>query len=307
MKKNIFTVEELIGMGRKIARLAGNRTLKVKSVNSKKKSMRENGMLVPAIFVEATVAREQNLDVVDWLTGEAVTEKNAQEYIVLIDGQHRYEAYRQLIEDGVDDGVDYVQPFYLMESLNPKASISHQLLEINTVSNPWDGIDYARTTLMMVDDPDEYPTLQEIAKLTAQGYSLPSASEWATFTNGITKTVLVNLINNRMVRNVELLKSDSGLDRCRVLLEAAGKSFGLTFRQKRLLIDWICARYRETKDADKGNFTKIMAGFLESIDRTEADKIEKTRGLRGGETRESLINKELDKLYKKYLQSLENK
>ena len=307
MNKRIFTVEELTRMGRKIARLAGNRTLKAKSVNSKMKSMSENGMLVPGIYVEATAALAQNLEVVDWLTGEAVTEENASEYIVLVDGQHRYEAHLRLLNEVPKEGEErYNRDFYLIPSLNQEAAISQQLLEINTVSSPWDGLDYARTALMWVDDPDKYPTLQAIAELTAQGCSLPAACEWTTFTTKVTKTVLVNLVSNENAKNVDVLKSSTGLDRFRKLYGAATSSFGSAFLQGRLLIDWICAKYRDTDDAKKGEFTEVMAKFLSGLDRKQIEPIEKMKGVRGGETKESLVNKELDRYYNNYLASLQS-
>ena len=73
----IITLAVLQSKGIKIARLAGNRNLDPKIVKAKKKSLKETGLLVPAIIVEASLALEESLEVVDFETGEAVTEETA--------------------------------------------------------------------------------------------------------------------------------------------------------------------------------------------------------------------------------------
>ena len=47
-----MTLTELTNNGVKVARLAGNRDLNEKAVKAKMKSMREYGLLVPAIIVD---------------------------------------------------------------------------------------------------------------------------------------------------------------------------------------------------------------------------------------------------------------
>ena len=88
----IITLAVLQSKGIKIARLAGNRNLDQKIVKAKKKSLKVTGLLVPAIIVEASLVLEEGLEVVDFETGEAVTKENADEYVVLVDANHRYKA-----------------------------------------------------------------------------------------------------------------------------------------------------------------------------------------------------------------------
>ena len=93
----IVTLAMLQEKGIRIARLAGNRTLDDKIVKAKKKSLKKTGLLVPAIIVEAEKAIAEGLEVVDFETGEQVTEEIAKHYVVLVDANHRYKAHLDLL------------------------------------------------------------------------------------------------------------------------------------------------------------------------------------------------------------------
>ena len=66
----VLTLAVLASKGLKIARLSGNRNFDEKVVKAKMKSMKANGMLVPAIIVYATKVIEAGLEIVDFETGE---------------------------------------------------------------------------------------------------------------------------------------------------------------------------------------------------------------------------------------------
>ena len=57
----ILTLAALASKGTKIARLSGNRNFDEKVVKAKMKSMKANGMLVPAIIVDAKKVIEAGL------------------------------------------------------------------------------------------------------------------------------------------------------------------------------------------------------------------------------------------------------
>lgn len=97
MRNEIMTLTELTKNGVKVARLAGNRDLNEKAVKAKMKSMREYGQLVPAIIVDASTAIKDGLKVVDFTTGEEI--KDGNNYVVLLDANHRYSAHLRLLEE----------------------------------------------------------------------------------------------------------------------------------------------------------------------------------------------------------------
>ena len=100
MRNEIMTLTELTKNGVKVARLAGNRDLNEKAVKAKMKSMREYGQLVPAIIVDASTAIKDGLKVVDFTTGEEI--KDGNNYVVLLDANHRYSAHLRLLEENLN-------------------------------------------------------------------------------------------------------------------------------------------------------------------------------------------------------------
>lgn len=295
MRKEIITLTELINMGVKIARLAGNRDLNEKAVKAKMKSMREYGQLVPAIIVDASIALKQELKVVDFVTGETVTD--AEKCVVLLDANHRYEAHLRLMKgnETAKPEEQYTGEFYFVYSLNPSVGVDKALAEINIATTPWKGADYVKGVKMLIDE--ELPILDFVSELTSIGYSLDAASKWATFNSKINKTVLVKAINGNID---DILKKTNSIDRGRCLVESAKQSFSADFLKSRTLIDWVISKYDNTDDKEKGVFTDNMKNFLSNIQREQVDKIEKAKGTKGGKTKETIIYEELNALWVKY-------
>lgn len=292
-----MTLSELNEKGVKVARLAGNRDLNKKAVKAKMKSMREYGQLVPAIIVDASTAFEQKLEVVDFATDEEI--KDADNCVVLLDANHRYEAHLRLLEENkkVEPDKQYKGEFYFVYSLNPSVGIEKALAEINIATTPWKGADYVKGVKMMVEE--DLPTLDFVAELTDMGCSLDAASKWATFGGKINKTLLVRAINGDID---DILKKEKCISRGRKLVEAARKSFSTEFLRSRTLADWVISKYEDTDDADKGTFVKSMVTFLANVQRENAEKIEKAKGTRGGKTKETIIYEELNILWKNHME-----
>ena len=284
-------------MGKSIARLEGNRDLNEKAIKGKIKSMKVFGQLVPAIVVDADTARKQGLKVVDFVTGEEVTEQNEASYVVLLDANHRYEAHLRLMaaNDKVKEEADkYTGEFYLVYALNPTVAIDKALAEINIATTPWKGADFVKGAKMMVEA--ELPVLDAIAEATSEGMSLDAASKVFLFNGKVNKSVLVRAINGSID---ECLLNTSGLERGRRILEAAKGCFGSDFIKTRIWVDWVISIYENTDDADKGQFTDDMVSFLAGIKREDAEPLEKAKGKRGGQSKDTIINEGLNALWAK--------
>lgn len=284
-------------MSKSIARLEGNRDLNEKAIKGKMKSMKVFGQLVPAIVVDAATARKQGLKVVDFVTGEEVTDQNEASYVVLLDANHRYEAHLRLMaaNDKVKEEADkYTGEFYLVYALNPTVAIDKALAEINIATTPWKGADFVKGAKMMVEA--ELPVLDAIAEATSEGMSLDAASKVFLFNGKVNKSVLVRAINGSID---ECLLNTSGLERGRRILEAAKGSFGSDFLKTRTLIDWVISIYESTDDTEKGQFTDDMVAFLSGIKREDAEPLEKAKGKRGGQSKDTIINEGLNALWAK--------
>lgn len=285
----IITLTVLQEKGVKIARLTGNRTLDDKIVKSKKKSLKETGLLVPAIIVEAEKAIAEGLEVVDFETGERVTEEYAKYYVVLVDANHRYMAHLQLLRDDKE----YNNEFYFMFPLQD-INIKKMLSEINIATNPWKVADYGKGAAISLKE--ELPLLTAVNSLTEKGYSIESASMWLTFEKKITRAVLVNAMGGIVA---DSLKDDKDIERGMKLLQAARQSFSEDFLKKRTMPDWIISRLKENEEG-KSAFINKMCNFLNQIGDEAAEKIEKSKGMRGGDTKETIVNRKLTDLWEKY-------
>lgn len=161
-------------------------------MKAKMKTLEECGQLIPAIVVDATDVINQGLDVVDFVTGDTIREEEAVDYLVLVEGNHRYEAHLRLIADNEkrDEQKRYKGEFKLLYALNTELPIAKMLSEINIATNPWKGSDYVKGAKMS-NQQEELPLLDAMSNLVNKGYSLTSASKWLTFTSRINKKLWI--------------------------------------------------------------------------------------------------------------------
>ena len=284
----IITLTMLQEDGYKIGRLAGNRTFDEKIVKAKKKSLKETGLLVPAIIVEAERAIAEGLEVVDFETEVPVTDENAKYYVVLVDANHRYKAHLQLLKEDKNYDGEFCFIFPLKD-----IGIAKMLSEINIATSPWKAADYGKGAAML--STEDLPLLSALNQLTENGYSIESASLWLTFEKKVTKSVLVNAMNGTIS---DALKDNTNIERGQKLLQSARKSFSEDFLKKRTMPDWIICKLKEDEDG-RTAFIKKMSNFLSQIGRETADKIEKSKGERGGDSKEAIVNRKLNDLWAK--------
>lgn len=140
MNKVIITLAELLKSGKKIGFIKGNRQVNNKNVKSKKVSFLKFGMnLIPLMYVSGEKAIADGCTLIDAKTGAEIDAELAQEYIAIVDGQHRLTAAieAELSEDNL----------YLFECYND-ANTKELVASTNIDSNPWDGRDYAYSAVM---------------------------------------------------------------------------------------------------------------------------------------------------------------
>ena len=94
LKKDIVTLGILKAANKKVAFIKGNRMVQEKNVNAKWASLREYGQIVPAIMVNGEDVQVAGLEIVDAETGKPVAPKDYGNYVVILDGQHRYTPFK---------------------------------------------------------------------------------------------------------------------------------------------------------------------------------------------------------------------
>lgn len=283
MIDKIFSLTELKEQGKKIGRLSLNRRLNPSIVKAKKKSIKENGLLMPAVIVDAKDVKD--LDVVDFETGEKVDSDN---YVVLLDANHRYAAYLELKKEDKYNG-----EFYFIYSLNPSLSIQKQLSEINIATNPWKGADYVKGALM---DGNQSNLMKKMGELANDGYSLSAASKWLTFSE-IKKEKLVAIMKGK---TDAIAANDTDVDNRMKLLKTTRAKLGDKLTKGKAVIDWIISKYNSNSDKDRPTFIDEMIGKINSLTDEDCKKIQSFKGQRGIKSKQDKINEFLtEKLVQK--------
>ena len=271
MDKKIYSLTELTEQGKKIGRLPLNRQLNPSIIKAKMKSIKENGLLMPAVIVDAKDVKD--LEIVDFETGEKVDGDN---YVVLLDANHRYEAYSELKKRGEEVG-----EFYFIYPLNKPVSIQKLLSEINIATTPWKGVDYINGVLMTGCDSK---LMKEMGKLAKDGYSLSAASKWLTFSE-IKKEMLAHLMKCK-----KIAVNDDDIDNKMKLLKTTEAKLGDKLTKGKAVIDWIISRYIGTSDVNKATFIDDMIREINSLTDDDCKKLQSFKGERGIQSKQDKIN-----------------
>lgn len=86
-----------------VAFIDGNRSINPNNVKKMKKSLKEFGKnLMPMVYIKADDARLNDRKLKDAVDGTTVEEGYRANYIVVLDGQHRFTAAVKMEEEGFD-------------------------------------------------------------------------------------------------------------------------------------------------------------------------------------------------------------
>lgn len=291
---DLINISDLLKKGKKIARLVANRELDPKIVKKKKESLKQFGLLSPAIIIDGSKSIEEDLEIMDFETGEDISKEDAGQYIVLVEGNHRYKAHLELLEANakLEEEQKYKKEFFVIYSLGDNVPTMKMLAEINVCTDRWGTKDKVKSITVKENCPK---LLSEINKLTNEGYSLNAASLWLTFGTKVNTSVIDVAMRGKYL---DPLRNDAGIERGLKILNAAKSKLGENLCKTRTTLSgWIVSKYDNTLDADKAKFTDNMIEFINSIDSDNVTYLQKVKGKKGGSSKENLINKKLNELW----------
>ena len=122
-----------------VAFLEGNRNINSNNVKKMEVSLKEFGKnLMPMVYIKADDARLNGRKLKDAIDGTTVEEGNRANYIVVLDGQHRFTAAVKMEKEGFDTSKLLWEELKLDEN----KTIEEALIEINSVGQMWKGTDY---------------------------------------------------------------------------------------------------------------------------------------------------------------------
>ena len=123
-----------------VAFLEGNRNINPNNVKKMEVSLKEFGKnLMPMVYVKADDDRLNGRKLKDAVDNTDVAEEDRANYIVVLDGQHRFTAAVKMEKE---EGFDTSKLVWEELKLDENKTIEEALIEINSVGQMWKGTDY---------------------------------------------------------------------------------------------------------------------------------------------------------------------
>jgi hypothetical protein len=215
------SLTSLVEEGKKVAFIAGNRQLDYSNKKQKIESFEKFGCnIVPLIYVDGAKAASDGCSLVDALSGASIHEDEVPNYIVIVEGQHRFAAAMSMDK----------QPEILLLKDYTGCDTKQLLAEANIVATPWKSDNFISGAALFQPENQLANFANDLA---LRGYSTSTISKILCLAGGkLTKRTFADIMSGKDV-TVE------GLDyeRATRFLTAARSKFDDKFISKRYLID----------------------------------------------------------------------
>ena len=209
--------------GKDVAFILGNRPTSKKNLKQKEKSLKEFGMnLTPLVYIngeEVISNGEGQVHLANPITDEPIKDEDASNYVVIIDGQHRYEAALSVNLDKHN--------IILMKDYSGIGA-QNLIARINNETCPWVASEWAFGAHMFNPDNEVAAFASRLAK---DGFKSTTIGLILYFRKGVLgKKAFSNIMNGR---NAE---EGYNIERANTFLIAAREKFDEKFIMKRYLI-----------------------------------------------------------------------
>ena len=209
-------------MQKQIAYFEGNRPLNKLNVKKHKESLLNfGGNLQPLLYIEAAEVGERTIKDAD--TGEKVAAEDYLNYWVVVDGQHRYTAAKELTDEGANFTLDKLK--WEEVQLNGK-TVEEVLIEVNTRTQPWRGADYIGGCILQHPNEEAVKFAKE---LTDMKVSAKTVNKYLFFKDKFKWSVAMADIATVQGADVERAKA----------IWAVAKTFPEKMVKKSIIIDYI--------------------------------------------------------------------
>ena len=219
----LCSLADLEESGKKVAFILGNRPTSKKNLKQKEESLKEFGMnLTPLVYIngeEVISNGAGQVHLANPITGEPIKDEDASNYVVIIDGQHRYEVANKL---GLDK-----HNIILMKDYSGIGA-QNLIARINNETYPWVASEWAFGAHMFNPD-NEIATFS--SSLAKEGYKSTTIGLILYFRKGELGKKTFSIIMNG-----GNAKEGYDIERAKAFLIAARKKFDEKFIKKRYLI-----------------------------------------------------------------------
>ena len=187
---------------KKVAFVDGNRAINPNNVAKHVESLKEFGKnLVPLLYVDALEIQDRNL--YDAVSGKQVLQEEYANYIVVLDGQHRYMAAWELANSEQAEGFTLDALKWRKVELNGK-SFEDILIEVNTRTQPWKGADYINGCIL--HDPKN-EVLRFAKDLTDKGISAKTVNKYLFFNDRMSWAAVMSDSSKMKEADIERAKA----------------------------------------------------------------------------------------------------
>lgn len=280
MRTNIISINEL---GKKVAFVNGNRAINKKNLKQKMVSIKECGQLTPIIIVDGEEAVKEELTLLDYETGKKVPAEEVANYVVVIEGQHRYTSIMELRKLDEKDDTSYApSDIMAMYALNSKNKTIKKLIsELNKTSIIWDGKDYvtgaalcnpSSELLQFAKELTDMKSVEANDGLPKTGYPVSTISKLVTFNTSFNKEKLAQ----SMEAGTECLPN-ADIERAKKILETArGRGFKHSYLSHKYFIDWFIDE-QTGKGGNGVDGAEVVCQMINKLEPADVERISKIK------------------------------
>lgn len=298
--KMIYPLSVLLGMGYIFGRIKINRDIDVKQVKKKIASILAcKGIISPFLVVPAIVCLKAGLELEDE-SGKPITvdTPNLDLILIVIDGQHRMEALKQLNKKLRKESKPEHEGYVYLPLIS-EYDVPTLLREANSATNPWDGMDWLTQLLATAQEKGISTEKLEWVKEKAKTGSDSAAWSWVNGGKTNSKTTCIKASTDE--QKLEELADTTSFEEDKRLYEAAAKSFEGNSAKVlgwKVLPEWIYKQLDSLikRDMKRSEAMNLLVAFLEGIGATNAQEISQMKKS-ASQSKDNMIIAKLNELF----------
>ena len=284
MKNEIFTLESReLNEGKKVAFIAGgiNRDINKANLNDKVKSIGEHSQYVPLVVVDGEDVVNAGLSLKEPVSGLPIDSSKANDYLVIIEGQHRYRAIMELREKDANNKKKYEKA---MKKWQKDGSKPENKPEMNNTSVKWTKGDFAKQAYAAYPDNEVLKFIVKYMDIQHQrtkkgeaddmlpngGFKLTTLSKYLIYSADIKESVLAETCKYGEDNLTKYVGDEPNklVEKAEKIIKA-GLDAGFTYRflAKGFFIDWIIRKSNQGT-----NYTKLL-GMLKKVKKPAINSI----------------------------------
>lgn len=290
MESSIFTLEALIDNGYEVAFVNTNRVIDQVNVKRKKESIQDYGQLTPLVVVDGTLIDSTKFNLISADSKEPIKKEKYNKCVVIVEGQHRYLAIKELREEAAikqrkytkelkkynselekDPSSKKSKPFApksapnsikCIKPLNESIVLNKLIPEINNTSIAWKNKDYIYNASVSNPDNEVLKYINELTNrkavkgdkestLPTAGYPLSTISLLLTFN----KSKISSKLLSKVIQGNDNLPS-CDIETAKEIIKVATE---VGFTEKYLALRYFMEYINDERIKQKGDINKVLA------------------------------------------------